>query len=69
MSRPTGTVNHNASAPVSGLSEDDRIKANLEHDIKYGFKEGWSSTYTNPKRRPESYFGPISELWDQPDKL
>jgi len=52
---------------IVGAYSVEEIKAfNAAHDRKYGWSVYFSSLYSNLQRHPETYTGPIANLWDQP---
>ena len=54
--------------PDPGDSEDGLLAANQRHDAHYGWSYEFSALYTNPRRRPETCFGPIEDYWqNRPD--
>lgn len=62
MNQPaTSQQRHIVPPTVTGLSEQDRIRANAEHDLKMGWCEKHGRIYTNPKRHPETFTGRLDE--------
>jgi len=56
--------NYDDTPLVVGEYSVDQIKAmNRRHDENMGWSPQFMSVYLNPRRLPESYFGPAETLW------
>ena len=58
--------NYDDSPPVVGTYSVKEIKEfNPRHDKFYGFNLNQGNYYTNNTRLPETFHGPVSELWNR----
>lgn len=58
-------TNRNDATPicVGAYSVEEIQVMNWEHDRRYGFSFAFPTLYSNVLRLPETYTGPIGDLW------
>lgn len=63
---PRTVRNGGTPSPTNGFSEEEIERFNWEHDLRNGFSFEFPTVFFNPRRLPETFCGPISELWNRP---
>jgi hypothetical protein len=52
---------------TGNYSEAEILEFNRRHDLRYGWSFSDIQSYHNPRRLPETVFGPIERYWELRD--